>query len=144
MPEDHWHVSSQIDMNSFVDAAVCVTPPSLLLLTYLNLLHSFEEQQLDEFSAPRAITKRQLSYFSPRLGVLNNIPFAIPFETRVLIFRRFVQSDKRNRDDGRGRIDVSIRRGHIAQDGYDRLADADLRARIQITFIDQFGEPECV
>jgi ubiquitin-protein ligase E3 C len=62
-----------------------------------------------------------------------------------LIFRRFVQNDKHSHgSDGRGRIDVSIRRGHIAQDGYDRLADADLRARIHITFIDQFGEPECV
>lgn len=125
MPENHWHVSSQIDMNSFIDAAV------------------FEEQQLDESSAPRALTKRQLSLFSPRLGVLNNIPFAIQFETRVLIFRRFVENDKWNRSrDARGRIDVSIRRGHIAQDGYDRLAEADLRAPIAITFIDQFGEPE--
>lgn len=125
MPENHWHVSSQIDMNSFIDAAV------------------FEEQQLDESSAPRALTKRQLSHLSPRLGVLNNIPFAIQFETRVLIFRRFVENDKWNRNgDTRGRIDVSIRRGHIAQDGYDRLAEADLRAPIAITFIDQFGEPE--
>ncbi|KAG2070327.1 HECT-domain-containing protein [Suillus decipiens] len=125
MPEDHWHISSQIDMNSFIDAAV------------------FEEQQLDESSAPRALTKRQLSHFSPRLGVLNNIPFAIQFETRVLIFRRFVENDKWKRNgDTRGRIDVSIRRGHIAQDGYDRLAEADLRAPIAITFIDQFGEPE--
>ncbi|KAG1858820.1 HECT-domain-containing protein [Suillus subluteus] len=125
MPENHWHVSSQIDMNSFIDAAV------------------FEEQQLDESSAPRALTKRQLSHFSPRLGVLNNIPFAIQFETRVLIFRRFVENDKWNRNrDTSGRIDVSIRRGHIAQDGYDRLAEADLRAPIAITFIDQFGEPE--
>ncbi|KAG2125194.1 HECT-domain-containing protein [Suillus cothurnatus] len=125
MPENHWHVSSQIDMNSFIDAAV------------------FEEQQLDESSAPRALTRRQLSHFSPRLGVLNNIPFAIQFETRVLIFRRFVENDKWNRNrDTRGRIDVSIRRGHIAQDGYDRLAEADLRAPIAITFIDQFGEPE--
>lgn len=24
MPEDHWHLSSQIDMNSFVEAAVYV------------------------------------------------------------------------------------------------------------------------
>lgn len=125
MPENHWHVSSQIDMNSFIDAAV------------------FEEQQLDESSAPRALTKRQLSHFSPRLGVLNNIPFAIQFETRVLIFRRFVENDKWNRNrETHGRIDVSIRRGHIAQDGYDRLAEADLRAPIAITFIDQFGEPE--
>ncbi|KAG1784544.1 HECT-domain-containing protein [Suillus plorans] len=125
MPENHWHISSQIDMNSFIDAAV------------------FEEQQLDESSAPRTLTKRQLSHFSPRLGVLNNIPFAVQFETRVLIFRRFVENDKWNRNrDTRGRIDVSIRRGHIAQDGYDRLAEADLRAPIAITFIDQFGEPE--
>ncbi|KAG2030506.1 hypothetical protein BDR03DRAFT_878134, partial [Suillus americanus] len=87
--------------------------------------------------------KRQLSHFSPRLGVLNNILFAIQFETRVLIFRRFVENDKWNRNkETHGRIDVSIHRGHIAQDGCDRLAEADLRAPIAITFIDQFGEPE--
>lgn len=44
----------------------------------------------------------------------------------------------------RGRIEVSIRRTSVAQDGYDRLSDVDLRAPISITFIDQFGEPECV
>ncbi|KAG1720932.1 HECT-domain-containing protein [Suillus lakei] len=112
MPENHWHVSSQIDMNSFIDAANSSST---------NSSHTFP-----------------LGF-----GVLNNIPFAIPFETRVLIFRRFVENDKWNRNrDTRGRIDVSIRRGHIAQDGYDRLAEADLRAPIAITFIDQFGEPE--
>ncbi|KAG1838442.1 hypothetical protein DFJ58DRAFT_718731 [Suillus subalutaceus] len=79
------------------------------------------------------MTTRQLSHFSPRLGVLNDIPFAIQFETRVLIFRRFVENDN-------GRIDVSIRRVHIGQDGYDRLAEVDLRVPIAITFIDQFGE----
>ena len=78
--------------------------------------------------------------------MLNNIPFAIPFETRVLIFRRFVQSDIANRGFDhlapRSRTEASIRRNNIAQDGYDRLSDVDLRAPISITFIDQFGEPE--
>lgn len=111
----------------------------------------YEEQQVDDSAVPRASSRRQLAYFprlSPRLGVLNNIPFAIPFETRVLIFRRFVQSDIMNRGldhfSRRGRMDVSIRRNSIAQDGYDRLSDVDIRAPISITFIDQFGEPECV
>lgn len=78
--------------------------------------------------------------------MLNNIPFAIPFESRVLIFRRFVQSDQMNRGidqfGHRDKTEVSIRRTSIAQDGYDRLSDIDLRAPIGITFIDQFGEPE--
>jgi len=39
-------------------------------------------------------------------------------------------------------MEVSIRRTSIAQDGYDRLSEVDLRAPISITFIDQFGEPE--
>jgi len=42
------------------------------------------------------------------------------------------------------RANVTVRRGHIAEDGFDKLSDADLKASIAITFIDQFGEPECV
>ncbi|KAF9222782.1 HECT-domain-containing protein [Gyrodon lividus] len=131
MPQDHWHVSSQIDMNSFIEAAV------------------YEEQQVDETVVSRVSPRRQRTHFSrlsPRLGVLNNIPFAIPFETRVLIFRRFVESDMMSRGfdqfSRRDRIEVSIRRTSIAQDGYDRLSGVDLRTPISISFIDQFGEPE--
>ncbi|KIK81041.1 hypothetical protein PAXRUDRAFT_833139 [Paxillus rubicundulus Ve08.2h10] len=131
MPEDHWHVSSQMDMNSFIEAAV------------------YEEQQVDESAVPSRFPRRRRPHFSrlsPRLGVLNHIPFAIPFETRVLIFRRFVESDMANRGfdqfSRRGRMEVSIRRTSIAQDGYDRLSEMDLRAPISISFIDQFGEPE--
>ena len=151
MPEDHWHVNSQIDMNSFVEAAVYVPHPSVFASDpdlKLNPLR-YEEQQVDESAVPHPSSRRQLIHFprlSPRLGVLNNIPFAIPFETRVLIFRRFVQSDIINRGidhfGPRGRTEASIRRTNIAEDGYDRLSDVDLRAPISITFIDQFGEPE--
>lgn len=148
MPEDHWHVSSQIDMNSFIEAAVYVPLPDLFSLNpYISL--RYEEQQVDDSVVPRSSARRQVAHFprlSPRLGILNNIPFAIPFEIRVLIFRRFVQSDIMNRGldqfSRRGRMDVSIRRTSIAEDGYDRLSDIDLRAPISITFIDQFGEPE--
>jgi len=37
-------------------------------------------------------SKRQLAFMSPRLGLLNNLPMVIPFQTRVEVFNRFIQS----------------------------------------------------
>ncbi|OSD07632.1 HECT-domain-containing protein [Trametes coccinea BRFM310] len=130
-PPDHWHMTSQMDMNSFIQAAI------------------FEDKQLSQPENGRfaALSKRQLAYLSPRLGVLNNIPFAIPFDVRVGIFRQFVLNDMQSRgfDMYRGRMmttRVTIRRNNIAQDGFDRLGDVDLKGPIAITFIDQFGNEE--
>ena len=94
-----------------------------------------------------ALSKHQLAHLSPRLGVLNNIPFAIPFDVRVRIFRRFVYNNMEASGfmPGRGRLGglrVTVRRDHIAQDGFDRLGEGDLRQPIAITFIDQFGNEE--
>lgn len=65
------------------------------------------------------------------------------------IFRHFVSSDMMSRgvdrysyDGRRGRTRVQVRRGSVAQDGFDRLGEADLKAPIEITFIDQFGQEE--
>jgi len=87
---------------------------------------------------------------SPRLGILNNIPFAIPFEVRVSIFRHFIANDKMSKGVAdrhalfwrRGRTKIAVRRGSVAQDGFDKLADADLKMPIEISFIDQFGQEE--
>ena len=87
---------------------------------------------------------------SPRLGILNNIPFAIPFEVRVSIFRHFIINDKVSKGvadristmNRIGRTRVVVRRGSISQDGFDRLADVDLKLPIEITFIDRFGQEE--
>lgn len=95
------------------------------------------------------MSKRQVATLSPRLGVLNNIPFAIPFETRVSIFRSFIQNDAENRGISRysnpmSMARITVRRGNIAQDGFDRLQGVDLKAPVAITFIDQFGQEEYV
>lgn len=38
---------------------------------------------------------------------------------------------------------VQVRRGQVAQGGFDSLmAEADLKAPVEIAFIDQFGEEE--
>ncbi|KDQ51194.1 hypothetical protein JAAARDRAFT_41256 [Jaapia argillacea MUCL 33604] len=127
-PPDHWLITSQIDVSSFIEAAV------------------LEEQRLAQPVGTRPLSKRQISYLSPRLGVLHNIPFSIPFEVRVSIFRHFVANDMMNQGYDRfsrmGRNRVSVRRGRIAEDGFDKLADADLKAPIEISFIDQFGAEE--
>ncbi|KAG6852075.1 hypothetical protein C0991_003384, partial [Blastosporella zonata] len=141
----HWLVTSQIDVQSFVKAAI------------------FEERELS--SAPSSspsslppharthayVGKRHLSHLSPRLGVLNNIPFAILFDVRASIFRSFIYNDAASRAQtsrspppffGGGRNRVQVRRDNVAQDGFGRLAEADLKKPVEIVFIDQFGEEE--
>lgn len=110
---------------------------------------------MDEVSAPRNVRGRvlakRMAHLSPRLGVLNNIPFAIPFETRVQIFRKFVQNDMVSysgstdaffRSMSRSRSTVTVRRGSVAADGFDKLGSTNLKGLVQIKFIDQFGQEE--
>jgi ubiquitin-protein ligase E3 C len=136
-------------MHSFVEAAMLVLMNMLACVQRLTQIpFSYEEQQLYTPSGKRALSKRQIAYLSPRLGVLNNIPFAIPFDVRVSIFRHFVASDRASRGDIRTRHRrgnrVRIRRGNVAEDGFDKLGEADLKNPIEITFIDQFDQEEYV
>jgi ubiquitin-protein ligase E3 C len=112
----------------------------------LILSKRVEDQQFVQPAGARPLTRRTLADLSPRLGVLNNIPFAIPFEARVKIFRSFIENDRHSIGaDTRSffrRTRATVRRGHVAEDGFDKLGDADLKHPIEITFIDQFGEKE--
>ena len=151
-------------MNSFVEAAVYVLSLDPVFALIVRVFRLDDESVNDNDllrtrsrSGPRAF-KKLIAHLSPRLGVLNNIPFALPFETRVAIFRMFVDRDAARseanilqqaaRDVGEWRAyrnlraDVKIRRGHIATDGFDRLNDINLKRPIYITFIDQFGNEE--
>lgn len=145
-PPGHWLVSSQVNMSSFVEAAI------------------IEEQTLSGEPSSDAVVEsrrrfspRQLAQISPRLGVLNNIPFAIPFEVRVEIFRQFVKNDYdrtvANNSSGNlfdrffnrpTRKRAVVRRGNIARDGFDQLSGltSELKGPIEIQFIDQFGQEE--
>ena len=107
---------------------------------------------MDEIVAPRmlrgSILAKRMAHLSPRLGVLNNIPFAIPFETRVKIFRNFVKNSLSADAASFFRHfygePVTIRRDHVAADGFDKLGNVDLKGHIKIQFVDQFGQPEYV
>ncbi|KIV98004.1 hypothetical protein PV10_01698 [Exophiala mesophila] len=50
--------------------------------------------------AQKARRKRQIESLAPRLEILRNLPFFIPFETRVQIFREFIYRDQVRRRGG--------------------------------------------
>lgn len=60
---------------------------------------------------------------SLRLGVLNTVPFAIPFETRAPLFRERSgqQYWERGPAQADGRTRISVKRGNVPQDGFDKL-----------------------
>ncbi|KAJ3156126.1 hypothetical protein HDU86_004094 [Geranomyces michiganensis] len=81
----------------------------------------------------------------PCRAILGNIPFVIPFETRVSIFRARVQEDRQ-----RYGLDenwhapvarVTIRRQYVFEDGFTQLnaLGASLKSRIAITFVSEQG-----
>ncbi|CAG8446325.1 9918_t:CDS:10 [Funneliformis caledonium] len=132
-PTDHWLMTSEIDMNVFVKIVV------------------LDEQDLEYDSDDEAcnLDKMQIANISPRLGILYNIPFVIPFEERVKIFREFVQNDRErniNRADlfMQPRARVSIRRNSVFEDGFSNLnaLGSGLKSPIAIQFIDEFGMQE--
>ncbi|KAL0094649.1 hypothetical protein F4703DRAFT_1728690 [Phycomyces blakesleeanus] len=149
--------SGSIDMEQYID----LTSIQLgqLGITVVNLLQQIhirdfandtlaEEYSLeDEPRQPglrQSIPKGKLSIVSPRIGLLNNMPFVIPFEDRVKIFKAFVDNDrKRNSiDDFIGRApSVTIHRNNVLEDGFTQLypLGANLKKRIAISFVDEFG-----
>lgn len=109
----------------------------------------FNLEQEQEERPRRMVSKGRLAVISPRLGLLNNIPFVIPFEQRVEIFRMFVQNDKKRGhriEDffGRTKLGITVRRDHIFEDGFNSLhaLGADLKNKIAISFVDEFGLEE--
>jgi ubiquitin-protein ligase E3 C len=116
--------------------------------------HGVSRSKRHAAASKSAFSRRQIAYFSPRLGLLNNIPFVIPFDTRVSVFRRLVLADKEREQQndrtgffgfgGRGNM-ASIRRDHLADDGFihlHNLGGSGLKKRLQIQFVDEYGMPE--
>lgn len=109
----------------------------------------------------KASRRKYLESVTPRLEILQNMPFFIPFETRVQIFREFVTMDQISR---RGTADADewrfaqmnsptgmiskhrakVRRKNIFDDAYSQFYDLGegLKEPIQIRFVDEFDTVE--
>jgi ubiquitin-protein ligase E3 C len=109
-------------------------------------LERFKQQQI------RAQRERRRAESGPKLEILKHMPFVVPFDTRVRIFRQFVELDRTRRGaldqhpfgQPWGRHHGRIRRGNLFEDAYKQFYEIGngLKDAIQITFVDQFDTPE--
>jgi ubiquitin-protein ligase E3 C len=126
LPPDHWLMTSRFDMTSFIPGVVAeeesrhqveeqdeedkdaevdddelyeITPSTLSPLArgHASALRSQEARARAQQKASR---RRYLESVAPRLEIVRNMPFFIPFHTRVEIFRQSVQLDQTKRRNG--------------------------------------------
>lgn len=184
-PKGHWLMTSRFDMSNFIREVVQEEERRDQLQKQEDEEGDpDEEEDLDSWapSTPgrsqgrfrlterdqrRASRKRYLEAVAPRLEILQNMPFLIPFETRVEIFREFVRLDQTYRRGGFVDPDIwrqsvvfrsgmeggqtelmrhhaKIRRKHEFDDAFDQFykIGADIKEPIQITFVDEFDIEE--
>ncbi|PWN20875.1 HECT-domain-containing protein [Microstroma glucosiphilum] len=139
-PEGFWLMTKDMDIESFVES---------VLLEEDKIAGDNAEAEAAASEAAAAAAGDGLAFISPRLGILNNLPFVLPFATRVEIFETFVFRDARRNDIRQNtgfqrRKRVTIRRDHVAEDGMAQLngLGSALKESIEIVFVDQFGMQE--
>lgn len=187
LPRDFWLMTAKFDMGAFISAVVLEELRN-------DELSGEDEDDDDNGNGPSASSRNSSgdwlsrstdrrhrrtvhseefrSTIGPKLEVLRNMPFAIPFEFRVQIFRQFVHLDKSKRRGGHvdpdrwrlailsgedgpngpatlrrqylGRHTATVGRGRVFEDAFDQFypLGEGLKEPIQITFVDQFDQPE--
>ncbi|KAF6837702.1 E3 ubiquitin-protein ligase (HECT-domain-containing protein) [Colletotrichum musicola] len=192
LTQDHWLMTSKFDMEGFVSAVVAEqerqndeVPDSsddedddmdgdTNIGGVDSAIHTVAGQRLSRHAQIEKLRARQrkaqrdrnLAIIGPKLEILRHMPFVIPFDTRVQIFRQFVYLDKHKRRDGMdadqwrmtmlhnplrspgrsaaGRHHGKIRRGQVFVDAFEQFYELGegLKEPIQIQFVDQFDTVE--
>jgi ubiquitin-protein ligase E3 C len=195
LPQKHWLMTSKFDMEGFLSAVVLeeqsqreqaeaddgdededdemdVQEPHVALSAGGLRLSRQAQMERTRVARKRAARDNLTAAAGPKLEILRNMPFVIPFDMRVQIFRQFVHLDKHRRRGGNidpdrwrlwvlnqhggpfeptaagtniiGRHQAQIQRGQIFHDAMDSFWDLNegLKEPIQITFVDEFGMPE--
>jgi ubiquitin-protein ligase E3 C len=116
LPDDHWLMTSRFDMTGFIPAVVEEEESRHRILEEdMEDMEDLENDEDDFDDTPQLIgtgrtqqqrrlerlqrqqrkasRRRYLQAVAPRLEILQNMPFFIPFTTRVQIFREFVTLD---------------------------------------------------
>lgn len=147
LPEGHWLMMSE-SADTFISAV------------------NAEEEEKDEdngyampsrrgIHAETRLYKRvvgKANFTTPRLNILRNVPFFIPFETRVEIFRGFIDRDRDRNTSNRplfmdldANPQTPIHRDKILEDAFENLggmARKSWKSPFHIQLVDQFGLPE--
>ena len=182
LPSDHWLMTQWFEMDRFIPAVVQEEEEKHKIQEsygedpdddqtddeerHENLVGTQRTQQVRNVERlkrqqRKASRRRYLESVTPRLEILQNMPFFIPFGTRVQIFRRFVSLDQLRRrgtadpemwrftmansshgDMGKHR--ARVHRESIFDDAYDQYYDLGeaLKEPIQISFVDKFDTVE--
>ncbi|KAK3381627.1 hypothetical protein B0H63DRAFT_396945 [Podospora didyma] len=122
LPKGHWLMTSNLDMGGFVEGVVNEDQrqrearesreeededsdedmdPNEPNYTFAGQTRN-RHAQVEKWKAVRRkeARERMLASIGPRLEILRNMPFVVPFEVRVQIFRQFVRLDKERRRGG--------------------------------------------
>ncbi|KAI9850172.1 MAG: hypothetical protein M1838_006017 [Thelocarpon superellum] len=124
LPKDHWLMTERFDMQGFIPDVVAEEENRHRVQEADDEDGEADDDPPDEEATPsrgiignqhvqrtraiellkrrqrRASRKKYLEAVTPRLEILQNMPFFIPFTTRVQIFRAFVILDQRRRRGG--------------------------------------------
>ncbi|KAK4897106.1 ubiquitin-protein ligase (E3) [Elasticomyces elasticus] len=195
LPRNHWLMTERFDMTAFIPGVVAEEESRHLVQDqedqdgqdpdedeenedaervgggggggYMAALRMQEHRERQQRKASR---RRYLESVAPRLEILQNMPFFIPFTTRVEIFRQFVRLDQEKRRNGHvdpdlwrqsmmfaphpsgqaggmqmlARHHAKIRRKNEFRDAFEQFfaLGPDLKEPIQITFVDEFDIAE--
>lgn len=181
LPTDHWLMTARFDMTQFISAVVAEEEKRRLVLdeddeadaqadeeesVYGRELGAYRANDARLRAQQKLYERRRMEAVAPRLEILQNMPFFIPFHTRVEIFREFVLRDQARRRGGYvdadtwranmmfhpaqpgrnllARHHAEINRKHEFEDAYAQFYDLGpaLKEPIQITFLDEFGIQE--
>jgi ubiquitin-protein ligase E3 C len=123
LPAGHWLMTSRFDMRGFITDVVVEQQRQQDVSNDSEseeeedtagdhdlwaLPHTAQGQRLSHHARIERLQNRQrkvqrerfLASIGPKLEILRHMPFVIPFETRVQIFRQFVYLDKMKRREG--------------------------------------------
>ncbi|KAK0672935.1 hypothetical protein QBC41DRAFT_215933 [Cercophora samala] len=191
LPKDHWLMTDKFDMTAFKQAVVVEAERQRQVGDGEGEeeenkngegVEEEDEPELDwrygtgaarstsRFSLRYAAKRRQAvkehhrAMVAPKLEILKNMPFVIPFDQRVMIFREFINLDKMRRRQGHSdpdswrmmmmsfdptrnslaRHQALIRRGRLFKDAMESLwpLKEGIKEPVQITFQDQWGMEE--
>ncbi|KAF4950225.1 hypothetical protein FSARC_13264 [Fusarium sarcochroum] len=173
LPTNHWLMTSKLDQGDFISAVIAEEKrqneedsddseddieseygnvPGLYSTIAGQRLSRHARLERLKAQQIRSQRERRLAEMGPKLEILKHMPFAVPFETRVKIFRQFIQLDRIQREGNImshfagpfARHHAQISRKRLFEDAYKQFYEIGegLKDPIQITFVDQFGAAE--
>lgn len=142
LPKGFWLYTEKFDMRSFVQQA------AMEAFIRSEETDSSDDDQ-DDDDTHRTLRKQGSKYdkfVSPRIKILSNCPFMLPFDTRVEVLRALVGMDT-NEDDPFSRSrghQVTVRREHEFVDGFEALwrVGAGIKDHISVDYRDVHGIQE--